>query len=228
MNKLIKTHYIGHNKLYKKYKTQGRPGWDTSEMIRENMATLEKTLQADYVPKKGKLLELGCGAGNITLWLAQKGYEVYGLDIAPAAIKWAREKASKENIKADFRLGNVLDFKGYPDDFFDFILDGHCFHCIIGRDRKLFLANAKRLLKPNGFFHVGTMCGQLTNVEMKKHFDVQSRCLIYQGIASRYIGLTDDILDEIRQAGFRILHWEIDTRKGQNDQDALLVDATKP
>jgi len=184
-------------------------------------------LQADYVPKKGRLLELGCGAGNITLWLAGKGYDVCGVDIAPTAITWAKEKARELNLPADFQVGNVLDLKDYHDNSFDFLLDGHCFHCIIGEDRKLFLANARRVLKPKGFFLVSTMCGEVVNKELKKQFDPQSRCLISKGTATRYIGLAEDIVDEIKGAGFHILYRQVQPRKGEEEFDTLFVHTTK-
>ena len=225
----MKTNYGGHEGAYKKRKKDGRAGWDTAEGTQETIALLEKVLQAEYVPKSGKLLELGCGAGDITLWFAEKGYDIYGVDLAPTAIAWAQEKAEERNLQADFQVGNVLELQNYTDDFFDFVLDGHCFHCIIGDDRKLFLESAYRTLKPGGFLHVNTMCGEVTNEELKKHYDPQSRCHIYKGIASRYIGLADDILGEIRNAGFQILHWEVElSKEGAPDQDNLLVNAIKP
>ena len=223
----MRTNYIGHDNVYKKKKTEGMPGWATAEQIQENIARLKELLQAKYVPKSGNLLELGCGAGDLTLWLAEKGYNAYGVDISPAAIAWAQEKAKERNIKADFRVGSVLDLKDFPDDFFDFVLDGYCFHCIIGEDRKLFLASARRVLKPGGFFHVRTMCGGDLR-DLENDFDPESRCLIQNGIASRYIGLPEDILDEIRYADFHILRWEVKTRIDKEDNDDLLVDATIP
>lgn len=54
------------------------------------------------------------GAGEIALWLVEKGYEIYGVDIAPTAITWAQENAKEHNIKADFRVGDVLDLQDYP------------------------------------------------------------------------------------------------------------------
>ncbi len=225
----MKTNYGGHEGAYKKRKAKGIAGWDTAEGVQETIALFTKVFQAEYVPKSGKLLELGCGAGDTALWLAEGGYDVYGVDIAPTAIAWAQEKAEKRNLKVDFQVGNVLELQNYTDDFFDFVLDGHCFHCIIGGDRKLFLESANRILKPGGFFHVNTMCGEVTSDELKKDFEPKSRCHIHKGIASRYIGLAEDIIDEIRNAGFNILHWEIELRKeGIPDQDTLLVNAIKP
>lgn len=224
----MKTHYIGHDKVYKKRRAEGQQGWATAEQAEEYLAILTRELQPEYVPKSGKLLELGCGDGVNAIWLAERGYEVYGVDIAPTAIEWAKAKAKERNLNIDFQVGNVLDLANYPDDFFDFVLDGHCFHCIIGEDRKLFLANALRVLKPKGFFHVCTMCGDVTCEEIKKQFNPQSRCLISKGIATRYIGLPEDILNEIRNAGFKIWHWEVQPRKDQEEQDDLLVAAVKP
>jgi len=225
----MRRNYIGHDEMYKKHKAEGKTGWDPAGEKQEFIATLEKVLRAEYVPKSGKLLELGCGAGNITLWFAEKGYKAYGVDIAPTAIAWAEEKAKEDNRKANFQVGNVLDLKNYPDAFFDFVLDGHCFHCIIGEDRKLFLASAHRVLKPGGFFLVSTMCGEVRDEAKKKDFDPESRCFINNGIATRYIGLTADILDEIKNADFHVLHWEIHHKEEDvSDIDILFVDATKP
>ena len=219
----MKTNYIAHDEIYKQRKAEGRPGWAVEEVVAENVAALEEVLEHEYIPKSGRLLELGCGAGDLTLWLAGRGYDAYGLDIAPFAIEWAKEKARERDIAADFRVGDVLDLRDYPDDFFDLVLDGHCFHCIIGEDRKLFLASARRVLKPGAPLLVATMCGEVTGAHVREHFDPQSRCVVNEGIAVRYIGLAGDILDEIRSAGFHVLNWKIKARKDDDEQDDLLV-----
>ncbi len=225
----MKTNYIAHDETYKRRKAEGRPGWSDSETLAENLATLEEILQASYVPRNGKLLELGCGAGDLALWFAGKRYDAHGVDIAPTAIAWAQEKAKERNLEADFRVGNVLDLRDFADDYFEFVLDGHCFHCIIGDDRSLFLTSARRVLKPGGVFQVETMCGDPGNrdKELRKHFEPKSRCVIFDGVATRYLGLAEDILTEIKEAGFRILDWRVRPRRDKgNDIDTLLVSAT--
>ena len=226
----MKTDYAAHDDLYKRLIAEGRSGWSTAEHIQQKVdECLEK-----YAPKTGRLLELGCGDGEFSLRLAKKGFDIYGVDISPTAISWAREKAQKYNLKAEFNVGDVLNLKGYADDFFDFVLDGSCLHCIIGKDREQCLKSVYRVLKPGGFFHVRTMCGEIQDEETRKTFDPVSRCLIRQGdIAYRYIGLAEDILDEIRTAGFNILHSEI--KKGSKNlkhlqfkSDRLLIATIKP
>lgn len=225
----MRTHYVGHDDMYKKFKAGNeQQDWSTPKQVREYLPVLEKSLSRDYIPKCGKFLEMGCGAGTYSLWFAQRGYDVYGVDIAPTAIAWAKEKAKKHKLKANFRIGSVLDLKGFKDNFFDFVLDGHCFHCIIGKDRKAFLKSAFRVLKPGGFFRIHTMCGEVTNDEWKKDFDLESRCIVIKDIARRYIGLADEILAEIKKAGFEIKYWRVLYRKDKFEQDDMLVDAIKP
>ncbi|MCK5760888.1 MAG: class I SAM-dependent methyltransferase, partial [Candidatus Delongbacteria bacterium] len=150
-----------------------------------------------------------------------------GVDISQTAIEWAKEKAVEQNSNADFRVGSVLDLKDYPDNFFDFVFDAHCFHCIIGKDRKLFLESALRVLKPGGFFLSNTMCGEFILEEGSEKnyvYDPESRCLVTKGFAQRYIGLPNDIIKEIKDAGFKILDTNVNT---DDIQDMLRVHATK-
>ena len=42
----------------------------------------------------GKALDLGCGSGTNVVWLAQQGWEVVGLDLAPTAIGCGRSMAN--------------------------------------------------------------------------------------------------------------------------------------
>lgn len=206
----MKTWYIGHDKAYQKRRAEGYEGWDTRKRgYDETKAELDRVLGYGRAPGTGKLLELGCGAGNITIWLAEKGYDAHGVDIAPTAIAWARENAREQGVDVQFFLGSVLDLGVSADDSFDFVLDGHCLHCIIGEDRRQLLSSVRRVLRPGGYFLVNTMCSPVDPKKIE-NFDPASRCTIHNGICSRYIGSPAGILDEITEAGFQILHWEVE------------------
>ena len=45
---------------------------------------------------KGRTLEVGCGTGTNAIWLSSRGFEVYGVDLAPRAIEAAQAKARAE------------------------------------------------------------------------------------------------------------------------------------
>ncbi|MGD0169008.1 MAG: methyltransferase domain-containing protein, partial [Smithella sp.] len=51
-----------------------------------------------------KVLEIGCGTGDNSIWLAQNRFEVIGTDSSEIALQKAREKASKANVACDFML----------------------------------------------------------------------------------------------------------------------------
>ena len=231
----MRTEPSAFEERYKKRKAAGKPGWTDEKDYADKVAALEKLLKKAYVPKRGRLLELGCGAGNLTLWLAEHGFGAYGVDFVPTAIAWAKLRAARRGVKVDFRVGNVADLKGYENEFFDFVLDGACFHYIVAEDRKPFLASAHRVLKRGGFFHVGTTYGNekvKTRLDMSEGscFDPETRMLLRNGKPHAHIGLKEDILEEIRAEGFRILHWETSKReeKGQPFvEGSLLVDAVR-
>jgi len=218
----MKTHYIGHDRLYQQKKAKGQSGWNTDEQFQEFQTEVDQVLERGLAPSSGKLLELGCGAGNMSLWLATKGYQVYGIDIAPTAIEWADEHSTKLGVSATFSVGSVVNLEEYADNVFDFVLDGHCLHCIIGNDRARCLENVNRILKPGGYFLVKTMCGPVKDTGLFPEgqvYDSDSRCLLLEsnGIATRYYGEPDKIVEEVESAGFHIANWSICSDEPSND-----------
>jgi len=50
------------------------------------------------IPKKGRILDLGCGPGQDIFYLMKKGYHAIGLDGAWAFLLWARKKAPRVSL----------------------------------------------------------------------------------------------------------------------------------
>jgi ubiquinone/menaquinone biosynthesis C-methylase UbiE len=222
-----RTDYLGiHEKQHQKHRAEGKPGWTSGHDIRDMLAFVEAVLQKEGRSPAGRLLELGCGDGCLTLPLARMGFETYGIDIAPTAIAWGREKAQAQGLSPDFRLGNVLDLP-YPDNFFDLVVDGHCLHCIIGDDRSRCLSQALRVTRPGGLFLVMTMCNEPPE-EVKQWFDPVTRYQVHEGLAGRYFGLPEDILKEINSSGFVVKSSEVSVDASYPHQGELKVAAIKP
>ena len=70
-------------------------------------------------PKEGeRILDIACGAGELSLKIAENGCEVYGVDRSVNAINSAKLLAEREKIECEFKVGNAEDLP-YPDGYFD-------------------------------------------------------------------------------------------------------------
>lgn len=222
----LRTHYEGHEALYRRRRGEGATGWDSEEVTLENIKAIERLMSESGIDELGSMLELGCGAGNLTTHFAKQGWDAHGVDISSSAIDWARERAAQMQLKIDFQVGNVLKLENHASASHDLVLDGHCFHCIIGPDRQLFLKEARRVLRPKGRLLIMTMCGDFPReFSGSGELDAATRCQVIDGIATRYFGDADSIVQEIRDAGFEVDQVEVEARKSEEESDHLLVSA---
>ena len=121
------------------------------ERIPWNNETLPGLLAAAVtarVAKAGRVVDLGCGAGNYVLALARMGYDVTGVDIAENAIAVAREAAARANLACRFVAADLLGEPTALDDGFDLAYDWELLHHIFPADRERYLRNVSRLVKP--------------------------------------------------------------------------------
>ena len=225
----MKTDYLLHERGYRQRREQGAEGWDDRpECLAEHRKELEFVLSSDLFKSESRVLELGCGAGEIAIWLAEQGHHVTGIDIAPTAIEWAKEKAEGKGLPVSFEVGDVCSLEEFSGDEFDVLIDGHCLHCIIGEDRRRFLCSAHRVLKPGGLCYIAHMVGDLVFEESEtRRFDLQTRIYSVGEVAYRYVPEPQDLLEEILKAGFEIIESRIDGLRSQGDQETLLVNARK-
>lgn len=98
-----------------------------------------------------RALDTCCGLGTNSLYLAEKGFKVTGIDISGNAVEIANRKAKeagKDRI-ADFQVRNFMDLD-FDSGSFDFVLDVGCFHHVVEEDRQAFIENVHRTLTPGG------------------------------------------------------------------------------
>jgi SAM-dependent methyltransferase len=68
------------------------------------------------------VLDLGNGTGRHTVYLAQNGFSVFGLDSSPEAIQATQKWLHELGLNADLKLGNMTEKLPYPDTFFDALI----------------------------------------------------------------------------------------------------------
>jgi len=102
--------------------------------------------------KPCKTIDLGCGTGNYSIYLASLGFEVAGIDNSPTAIKVAQENAKKKGVKCDFFVANVLGNLNEVTRPFDFAYDWELLHHIFPEQRQRYVKNVYKILNPRGKF----------------------------------------------------------------------------
>jgi len=102
---------------------------------------------------KGKVLDIGCGAGRVSIYLQVIGYDVVGIDLAPGAIEASRTLGLRESYVMS---ASELDFK---DEIFDtVVLLGNNFG--VAGDEKLIVRMLEQLHKittPDAIILAGTL-----------------------------------------------------------------------
>jgi SAM-dependent methyltransferase len=80
-------------------------------------------------PPYGRVLDLGCGSGIWAVELAQRGWQVTGMDFVPKALRRARERAEKAGVEVELVEGDVTDLGATGvGSGFRLLLDFGCFH----------------------------------------------------------------------------------------------------
>jgi len=93
-----------------------RAPWDVGE--REELVSLVESGRI----KPCRAIDLGCGSGANATYLAQKGFEVTGVDFAEAAIEKAQARAKDAGVQVNFIVDDLTELR-HVSGTFDFLLD---------------------------------------------------------------------------------------------------------
>ncbi len=99
----------------------GETPWDTNLPDEHLVSIVERGMV-----RPSKTFEIGCGTGTNAIWLADHGFEVFGVDFAPPAVERARAKAG---ARKDLRFEQMDFLKDpLPKQRFGFVFDRGVFH----------------------------------------------------------------------------------------------------
>ncbi|POX42856.1 SAM-dependent methyltransferase [Streptomyces sp. Ru73] len=137
---------------------------------------------------KGRALDLGCGLGRNALYLAALGFDVDAVDLSPAAVAWAEDRAREAGAEVRFHCGDALALAGAGlDGPYDLIYDSSCFHHMPPHRRISYLDFLHRALAPGGHFALtcfaaGGMGSELGDTEFYRRSGLQGG-LFHGGLA---------------------------------------------
>lgn len=92
---------------------------------------------------RGRALDVACGLGATAIALAEAGFEVEAIDIAPTALARAGEEARRRGVTVDWRCADLADWR-LPEAHYDLIVNIH----FVNRDLVAQFADA---LRPGGY-----------------------------------------------------------------------------
>jgi SAM-dependent methyltransferase len=101
---------------------------------------------------RGSVLDIGCGSGEHTILLARLGYDVLGVDFAPAAVAAAQANAAEHGVGARFETADALHLGGPPRH--DTVLDSALFHVFEPEDQRAYAGSLHEAVRPGGVVHV--------------------------------------------------------------------------
>lgn len=104
--------------------------------------------------KAKKVLDLGCGSGRHTVFLAKNDFNVYGMDNSRTGQKYTRQWLNTLNLKAKLKNASCYEKFPYKDASFDAGISIQVIHHAKIRDIRYCISEIERTLKPNGIIFI--------------------------------------------------------------------------
>jgi SAM-dependent methyltransferase len=122
----------------------GRPPWDSGVPAPELRRAVEGR-------PPGRALDLGCGTGTNVRFLAERGWQVTGVDFVGRAIAQARRKL--RGLEAQLLVGDVTRLEALPlRGPYDLALDMGCFHSLTAEGRARYARGLAQALRPGAVY----------------------------------------------------------------------------
>ena len=99
-----------------------------------------------------RILDLGCGTGANTWFLAREGFSVAGIDGSPTAITLNRQRLGEDGLEADLRVGDFTAVLPWTDETFSMIIDNASLYANPLPAIQFAIDEAYRLCAPGGRF----------------------------------------------------------------------------
>ena len=126
-----------------------------------------KQLAATCKPETS--LELGCGAGLFSSFMAQQGIKATGVDFSKVAIEKSKKRTTGKEYQPEYIVGDVTDLKSLKEPF-DVAFDVGCFHCLDEIGQQKYASELFRLLKPDGILLIWALNHSPSDIKLNADY----------------------------------------------------------
>lgn len=165
-----------------------------------------------YLKPGARVLDIGAGAGEYSLYFSRQGYAVSALELAESNLEAFRKKLTPEDA-VELVQGNALDLCRYTDDSFDAVLlFGPLYHLHSDGEKLRCIAEAKRVCKPGGKLFCAFIANDMVILTMFQEHPEYFRAGDYDKETFRlddfpFVFHTVERCRELlRQGGVRVIH----------------------
>jgi 2-polyprenyl-3-methyl-5-hydroxy-6-metoxy-1,4-benzoquinol methylase len=133
--------------LFRTFYRLGFVPWDGHPLAK----SLKDLIEGDVALVPGSALDLGCGTGDTSIYLATHGWQVTGVDFVAKAVDKARAKAEANNVAVNFAGADVtrLSSEGVGSNF-GLIVDNGCLHGMSAEARDAYVREVTAVAAPAG------------------------------------------------------------------------------
>jgi ubiquinone/menaquinone biosynthesis C-methylase UbiE len=164
-----------------------------------------------------QILDLGCGTGACSWYIAREGFSVSGIDGSTSAVERASNRLKGEGLSADLKVGDYMSLP-WPDNHFDAVVDNVTLYCNRFKECKVAVNEVRRVLKQDGAFLSANFSdrtwgyGAGTEVEPSGFKDISEGPLTGRGFA---LFLSRSHLDELyrdfKRTSIERLSWTMES-----------------
>ena len=105
-----------------------------------------------------RVLDLGCGTGKNSIFLAERGSIVTGVELSDTALNIANERAEEAGVGIDWIQGSFGASFSFPDNSYDIVLDVVSSNSLTEKERQKCVSETVRVLRPGGYVFVKALC----------------------------------------------------------------------
>lgn len=132
---------VGYQVMYR----FGFTPWDNGVVPDE----LKGLIEGPRALRAGRALDLGCGTGTQSVYLASHGWRVVGVDIVEQALEQARKRADEAGVRVDWLRGDVSRLQELGIDAgIDLCYDAGCYHGLSSAQRSGYAHGVTMLARP--------------------------------------------------------------------------------